>query len=87
MRTTYNQLQRQLVESKKSEEHLKNRTRSLRVELLEYRNKEKSLIVQYERIIKEWRKRYVELLENGWKIVFAKIKIWYDKKRGNRTLI
>lgn len=86
MRTTFEQLQKELVGKEKSEKKLKERVSTLKGEVIKYRDEEKRLIVQYERLIKEWRKRYESLLANGWKIVIAKITIWYNKKRGNKTL-
>jgi len=84
MRKTYDQLQRELLSKTKSEENLKKRARSLKEQLLEYRSRQKSLIIQYERIIREWRKMYEDLIGNGWKIVFAKIILYYKKVRGEK---
>ena len=85
MRITFEQLQNDLIGKEKSEKKLKERVSTLRETLTKYRDDEKRLIVQYERLIKDWRIRYDALITNGWKIVFAKIIIWYNNKRGKKT--
>lgn len=82
MRKTYSELQKELLSKTKSEEKIKDRARTLKVEVLEHREREKSLILQYERLVREWRKRYEELLNNGWKLLLIKVKLFIDKKRG-----
>lgn len=82
MRITYSQLQKELFNKQKHEENLKKRVSKLRTDLLTYRSMERGLIEQYERIVKEYRVRYEEVIKNGWKIVIAKIIIWYNKLRG-----
>lgn len=86
MDTKYSTLVRKLTASEKREEHLKERVSIWRERAIKERGMLKSAIVQYERIIKEWRKMYTDTIDNGWKIVFVKIKTWYDKKRGVKTL-
>ncbi len=86
MRKTYDELQRELVESEENREKLKEHTRTLKTQLLEYKGSQKRLIVQYERIIREWQRMYKNLLENGWKIVFAKLVIYYKKLRGEKII-
>lgn len=86
MKTTFDQLQRDLIGKEKSEKKLKERVSTLKGDLTKYREDEKRLIVQYERLIREWRKRYESLISNGWRIVIAKIIIWYNKKTGKKTL-
>lgn len=78
----YSTLQRKLSESEKREKYLKERISVWRDRALKERQMLKSAIIQYERIIKEWKKMYEDVIGNGWKIVFVKVKNWYDKKRG-----
>lgn len=86
MRKTYNQLNRELLSKTRGEKKLKERVRTLRGELLEYRRNEKRAIIQYERIIKEWRKRYDSLFNNTFKLVISRIIAWYNEKRGIKNL-
>jgi hypothetical protein len=82
----YSTLQRKLSASEKREQYLKERVSTWRTRALKEREMLKGAIVQYERIIKQWRKMYEDVIGNGWKIVFVKIVNWYNKKRGIKTL-
>lgn len=86
MRKTYSQLHKELFHKTKSEENLRKRVSSMRVELREYRERQHMLLVQYERIVRDWKKEYENLLYNGWKIVFVKINRWFNEKRGRKVL-
>lgn len=86
MKVTFEELQRDLTHKTRSEQKLKDRISTLKTDLKETKDQEKRLIVQYERIIKEWKKRYDNLLSSGWKIVFAKMSIWYNTKRGKKVI-
>lgn len=59
---------------------MKERVSKLRDQLLESRSTEKRLIIQYERIVKEWQKNYNLLIENGWRLLFMKFSIWFEEK-------
>jgi len=86
MKVTFDELQRDLVGKAQSEKKLKERVSTLKSDLIETKEQEKRLIVQYERLIKDWRKRYENLIGSGWKIVIAKISIWYNNKRGKKVI-
>lgn len=70
---TYAELEKQLSHSQSHQEKLKERVSFWRKKANDERAKLKSLTVQYERIIKEWRNMYTEVINNGWKILFVKI--------------
>lgn len=82
MKVTLDQLQRELTDKAQGEQKLKKRIGTLRRELTELRIGEKRLIVQYERLVKDWKNRYQAMMNNGWRIVFAKVSIWYNKLKG-----
>jgi len=84
MRTAYKKIQQDLVDKTQKEKKLKKRISTLRKELREHREQEKRLILSYERLIRDWRKRFDNLINNGWKIVFTKINIWFSKKKGKK---
>lgn len=52
---TYEELERELVDSKKRIKKLRERASTLRSQLIDTKRYMKVLIGQYERIIKEWR--------------------------------
>lgn len=81
-RKTYNEISKELLSKKKSNENLKKRISSLREEMLRYKTLANSLSTQYERIIKEWKKMYQDLVNNGWKIVFVKVVEKINKLKG-----
>ena len=70
---TYSELQRRLTKSKKREDYLKERIGFWRTRARTDRQKLNNLVLQYERIIKEWRKMYLDVVENGWKLLFVKV--------------
>lgn len=86
MRKTYGEIQRELLNKTKSTDNLKERIKTLKSEVKRYKDIEKGLIIQYERIINEWRKRYDNLISHGWKIVFVKIINWYRKISGKKVI-
>lgn len=73
IKKTYQEIQNELTHKTKSNENLKKRVSSLKGELLHYKDVARSLPVQYERIIKEYRKTLDDVLQNGWKLLFIKI--------------
>lgn len=70
---TYSELQKTISNSKTHEKKLKERVTFWRNKYREERSKLTRLVVQYERIIKEWKSMYTEVINNGWKILFVKI--------------
>lgn len=82
MKVTLDQLQKELTDKTKGEKKLKERISKLRRELTELRIGERRLIVQYERLVKDWKNRYQAMMNNGWRIVIAKVSIWYNKLKG-----
>lgn len=82
MDKTFTQLEKELAESKKKEENLKERVGTWRKRALEAEKARKSLVTQYERVIREWKKMYQDLLDNGWKLLAAKIVLKYKELRG-----
>lgn len=82
MDKTFSQLQQEIADGKKREKLLKERVSKWRGEALESKRMLKSLIIQYERIIKEWKKMYEDLLSNGWKIIAVKVMNFIKERRG-----
>lgn len=81
VKKTYSQLQKELTHKTKSKENLKKRVSSLKVESLHYKEVAESLPVQYEKIIKEYKKTLEEVLKNGWKLLFIKISEKFTKMK------
>ena len=79
MRKTYGEIQKELASKTKYYDKLKDRMKELRTELKLYKHKERDFIVQYEKVIRDWQKRYNELINNGWKIVIVKVNNWLNK--------
>lgn len=75
---TFQELEKELVDSKKREEHLKERTSTLKRQVLEEKRYSKSLIGQYERVIKDWKKLALEYHNNIFKMFFITL---YKKLR------
>lgn len=69
-RPTYTELQKELTNKRTSEKHLKKRVSTLKEESLRYKALAKSLPIQYERIVKEYKKSLDIFWENSWKLVF-----------------
>ena len=69
-RKTYTEIQKELTNKRTAEKNLKKRVSTLEEESLRYKSLAKSLPVQYERIIKEYKKTLDTFLENSWKLVF-----------------
>lgn len=70
---TYSELQKSLSHALYHEKKLKERSKFWKDKAKEERKKLKRLTVQYERLIKEWRKMYNEVVDNGWKLLFVKV--------------
>jgi hypothetical protein len=68
-RLTYKQLQKELTNKRTAEKNLKKRVSTLKAEVLRYKGLAKSLPVQYERIIKEYKKSLDLFISNSWKLV------------------
>lgn len=83
--TKLSTLQRQISEGQERENQLKKRISVWRSRALKDRSMLKSSILQYERVVREWQKMYHDVLDNGWKLLFVKVKKWYDGKRGVKT--
>lgn len=86
MRKTYHQLEKELFHKTRSEENLKRRIRSLRDQMRVFRFAEKQLVLQYERLVRDWRIRYESMMKNGWKIVLAKIVLWYTNLKEGKKI-
>lgn len=84
MDKTYSQLEKEIADAKKREKLLKERVSKWRGEALEAKRMLKSLIIQYERIVKDWKKMYEDLIENGWKIVAIKFMNFINERRGKK---
>lgn len=70
---TYQELEKELVDSKKREEKLKERVSTLRSELTGQKRYMKSLIGQYERVIKDWKRISTEYQNNISKFFFVSV--------------
>lgn len=86
IKPTYSELQKELTNKRTAEKNLKKRVGTLKEEMLRYKGLAKSLPVQYERIIKEYRKSLDVFLEHSWKVVFIilhdKFSAKWNKLRG-----
>ena len=82
MDKSFSQLEKELAESKNREKHLKVRVSTWRQRALEAKRMQKSMVSQYERVVREWQKMYYELLTNGWKLLATKIVLKYKEMRG-----
>lgn len=78
---TIAQLEKEILDKRKQEKVLKERISKWRAEALEAREMLKSLITQYERIIKNYKKVFEDLQANAGKLFFVSI---YKKFRGRR---
>lgn len=78
---TFQELEKELFDSKKREKKLKERAGTLKGELLQEKRYAKSLIGQYERVIKDWKRVATEYRIHIFKMFFVTI---YEKitKRG-----
>lgn len=90
MDKTFPQLEQELVESKKREENLKKRVSIWRTRALEDRKMLKSLIIQYERIVREQKKTISSYMESAPRLfllyLHKKYKTWREggeKKNGS----
>lgn len=70
---TFQELEQELVDSKKREEKLRECNSTLRKEVLETRHYMKGLIGQYERVIKDWKKIAYEYQQHIWKMFFISV--------------
>lgn len=82
MDKTFSQLEKELTESKNREKNLKVRVSTWRTRALEAKRMQKSMVSQYERVVREWQKMYYDLLTNGWKLLAAKIVLKYKQLKG-----
>lgn len=85
-RKTYQEISKELTDKKKSEENLKKRVSTLKEESLHYKSIAKSLPIQYEKVIKEYKHSAETFAKNSWKTVFiivaGKINDRWNKFRG-----
>lgn len=79
MAKTYAELQKELLSKTQSNEKLKQRVTALRSELAKSKVMQQRLIVSYEKVVKEWQHMYKGLLDNAWKLLFAKV---HNRVRG-----
>lgn len=63
-----------ITELRHENRSLKIKVGTLRNELLRSRDYQKRLIASYEAVVKEWQIAYRDLIRNGWKILFVKIR-------------
>lgn len=78
MRKSYSEVQEELVDEEKGDKNLKARTRFLTRQLLLYKERQKMMVLSYERVIESWKKAHASLLDNWHKILIAKIVMWYN---------
>lgn len=71
MRKTYKEIQKELLSKSKGLEKARQRASSFHEESLTYRKHLKTLITQYERVIREKNKIIKDYQENAWKIIFV----------------
>jgi DNA-binding ferritin-like protein len=85
MDKTIKQLEEEIADKRKQEKLLKARVSKWRGEALEARRMLKSLITQYERIVKEYRKIVEDFQNHATKLfivyIFNKIKTWKEGRR------
>lgn len=79
MRKKYSDVQRELVDDIKSDKNLKARSEFLKEQLFLYKERQKRIVIEYERVIDMWKTTYSDLLNNWHKILIAKILMWYNK--------
>lgn len=79
MRKKYSDVQRELVDDIKSDKNLKARSEFLKEQLFLYKERQKRMVIEYERVIDMWKTTYVDLLNNWHKILIAKVLMWYNK--------
>lgn len=84
MQKTFQELEKELVDSKKREEKLKKRYSSLHHEVLESRRYMKSLIGQYERVVRDWKKTLAEYQDHIFKMFFITIYKKFKERGGER---
>ena len=82
---TYSQLEKEIADKTKQEKVLKERASKWRNEALEARRMLKSLITQYERIIKEYKKMVDDFKANASKLflvyIYEKFQSWKEGRR------
>lgn len=79
MRKKYSDVQRELVDDIKSDKNLKARSEFLKEQLFLYKERQKRMVIEYERVIDMWKTTYSDLLNNWHKILIAKVLVWYNK--------
>ena len=86
VKPTYTELQEELTDKQNAEKNLKKRVGTLHEEVLRYKGYARSLPVQYERVIKEYKKQLEFFASNSWKLVFVivstKINAGWKKIKG-----
>lgn len=85
-RKTYPEIQKELLSKTRANENLKKQVSKHREEALRYKELVKSLSIQYERIIKEFKQSMDWFAKNSWKVVIiiiaGKISSRWGKLRG-----
>lgn len=82
MNKTIKQLEQEIADKRKQEKILKERVSKWRGEALEARRMLKSLITQYERIVKDYKKTVDDFQKHATKLfivyIFNKFKTWKE---------